>query len=273
MWNKVKELIARRELIIRLALKDLRVQYRRPLLGFLWAFFMPLATIIIFQIVFSKILRVPVGEYPFFIYLMTAIFPWRFFQAGISRSTTSILDSRNLIREASFPRELIPISIIVAELINFIPSLFIMLIFLVCFKINFSFLIFYLPLVIFLHTFLILGISLIVASLQVKFRDIRYVVEIVLLGLFYLTPVFYPISLVAQSFNQLFLKIYLANPLVGILNLYRIILLKGFSDTLPSQVNIFNSLVVPIIWSFCLFFLGFYIFKKREKHFSDYLLI
>ncbi len=267
----MRTLIQNRELLIRLALKDLRVRYRRPFLGILWSFLIPLCTIFIFQIVFSAIMRVPIGEYPFFIYLATAIFPWRFFQASVTKATTCILDNRSLIKDASFPRLLLPVSVVLAELINFLPSLCIMVAFLLFFNTNFSFLLICLPVVVLLHAIFIIGISLITSSLHVRYRDVRYIVEILLVALFYLTPVFYSLDMVVGFFKGFFLNIYLSNPLVGILNLYRVTLLHGFIDTLPEEISLFNTVGLPLFLSFFAFFAGIYVFKKHEALFGDYL--
>ena len=247
MITNLGTLLRYRSLIINLALKDLRVKYRSPFLGFLWAFLTPLCTVIIFHIVFSLILRVPAQDYPFFIYLMTAIFSWRFFQVSITRAMMSIVDNKSLVKEVAFPRELLPLSVIVAELFNYIPSLAIILIFLPCFGIPFSILIVFLPLVVFLHFLFALGIALLVSALQVKYRDTQYIIEIVLTGLFYLTPVFYWLNSVTQFFSKPFLMLYLFNPLVGMLNLYRIVLLKGFITTLAPEVTISNLIVSPLV--------------------------
>lgn len=271
MKNELVEIFKHRELIIRLSFRELKLKYRKPFLGFLWAFLIPLFTVFIFQIVFSIILKISIREYPYFIYLMTAIFPWRYFQFSISRATTSILDSQNLINKVNFPKILIPISIIMAELINFIPTLLIMFVIILSSQPGFSLSIFYLPLVVLLHTLFMIGFSLIVSTLQVKYRDIKYIVETLLLGLFYLTPVFYSIEMVSKIFNDFLFRVYLFNPLVEIVNLYRISFLDNFYKSLPGNVSYFYILGVPIIWTILLLSIGLWVFKKNEKLFVDYL--
>jgi len=271
IFRYMGDVIKHRDLLVKLILKNLRVRYRYLFLGFLWAFLVPLFMVIIFKLVFSVILRVEVKDYPFFIYLMTAIFPWRYFQESISQATTSILDNKNLLKELAFPYELIPISVVFANLINFIPALGIMLIFLYLFRVDISPFLFFLPAVVLLHTLFITGISLIASCVYVRFRDIKHIVEILLMGLFYLTPVFYPLRLVANYFPNLFFNIYLFNPFVGILNLYRYSLLSSFANTLPRQVNLLNTLWLPLGICILVFLGGFYIFGKNKAHFNDYL--
>lgn len=271
IFLNIGNVIKNRNLLAKLVLKNLRVRYRYLFLGFLWTFLVPLFMVFIFKIVFCIILRVEVKDYPFFIYLMTAIFPWRYFQESISQGTTSIVDNKNLLKELAFPYELIPISIVLANLINFIPALGIMLIFLYFFQVDISSLVFFLPCVVLLHTFFIIGIVLVTCTVYVRFRDIKYIVEILLMGLFYLTPVFYPLRLVANYFPDLFFNIYLFNPFVGILNLYRYSLLSNFANTLPRQVNLLNTLWLPLGICILVLFAGFYIFGKNKAHFNDYL--
>ncbi|MFH1778038.1 MAG: ABC transporter permease [Candidatus Omnitrophota bacterium] len=261
------------ELLINLALKNIKVQYRQPWLGFLWAFFVPLFMIIIFKFIFSVILRIQIAEYPFFIYLMTAVFPWKYFQDSVVSGTNSILNNKNLVKEAAFPRELLPISVVIANLINFIPSLVIMFLFLHIFRLGISGWFLLLPVIVLLHTFFIIGFVLLTSCLQVKFRDLNYIVEVLVFALFYLTPVFYPLNLVEQYLNPGLFKLYIANPLVGMLNLYRIAFLPGFYRTLPEQVQIFDIIVIPLIWTGFIFATGIFVFRKQKYTFNDYIAI
>ncbi len=268
LYKKLKEIIRYRELLFRLVLKELKVRYKHPFLGFFWAFIVPLCMILIFMLVFSYILKVPHQGYPFFIFLVSALFPWNYLNLSISTSTMSLLDSGNLIKKVYFPRELIPISIVVVNLVLFIFSLGLMLIFIIPFGIKLSPLIFFLPGVIFMQTIFISGICLIVASLQVKYRDVKYIVEVLLILWFFLTPIFYPLELIANVSDNVF-KIYMLNPLTQLITLYRIIIINNYIKCLPPQVNIlelifFNSAICIIT-----FLSGFIIFKKQEPRFSD----
>ena len=112
-------------LIRELALKDLKIRYSRPALGFLWAFLSPILTVAIFYVIFGLVLKVKTEEAPFVLYLMSGIFPWMFFQDSIFKSITSLVDNKNLIKESNFPHYLIPVSIVMTNAIIFLPSLFI----------------------------------------------------------------------------------------------------------------------------------------------------
>ncbi len=267
------DIVRYRELLLHLIAKNLKVQYRRPVFGFLWAFIVPIFMVLIFKLVFSVMMRIDTRPYPFFIYLMTAVFPWQFFGSALTRGTHSILDNKQLIKEAAFPRELIPLSVVCAHLVNFIPSIGIIFIFLAIFNVTVSAYWWLLPFVVLLHFIFILGITLISASLQVRLRDFQYCVEIIIFTLFYLTPVFYPLSLVRENFSGIVFKLYLINPLVGMLNLYRFCFLNGFLDTLPADVGLFELVGIPIIGTLLLLWGGLALFHSEKGSFMDHISI
>jgi lipopolysaccharide transport system permease protein len=268
LFKQVGILIQYRHLVLDLAIKDIKVRYRSPVLGFLWALLVPLVTVFIFRFIFSTIMRVQVEKYPFFIYLMTAVFPWAYFAASVGGATESILINRDLIKKTYFPRQIIPVSVVLANLINFLPALLAMILILALFRMQFTILILMLPLVIFLQTLLAIGLALIFSSLQVILRDTKYIVELLLLIWMYLSPVFYPLSMVA-NFSPGLLKLYLFNPFVGLFCFYRLALLKGFAQTLPVGINIFWLSFWTVILCVGVFLLGFVVFRKHESRFSD----
>lgn len=270
IFRQIKSVIDNRELLMNLAFKDLKLRYRNPLFGFLWAFIMPLFTIIIFKLIFYDFMKIHSGPFPFFIYLMTAIVPWGFFQSSVSSASTSIIGSGSLIKKVYFPREIIPISIVIANLINLLPTLGVLLIFLVAFKMEFTLLFLLLPVILLLHALLTIGIALIVAGLQVRHPDVKYITEVLLMAVFYLTPAVYPFSMVSD-FSQTFFKLYMLNPFVGLVTMYRIVLLGGFIKTLPEGANLFNIVIIPLVSAFATLFFGFWVFQKQKSIFADYI--
>jgi ABC-type polysaccharide/polyol phosphate export permease len=257
-------------LIRDMAVRDLKVRYKTAGLGFFWIILIPLFQIFIFKIVFSVIIKVPVADYHFFIFLMTAMFPWRYFNLCVTQATEGIVGNASLIKKTQFPRQIIPISIVMSNLAHFVLILALMIIFLGVFGIKLTPLIFYLPLLLLLQTMLCMGMALITSSLQVCFRDVKYIVEIALMAWFYLTPIFYPLSLVA-GISRNFLKVYLLNPLAGLVTLYRVVLLGGYVDNLPPEVNLTNLIALCSAGCIGIFFLGFGLFKKCEPKFFDLL--
>jgi ABC-2 type transport system permease protein len=266
--RQIKDLIRYRHLLWDLAIKDIEVKYRNPTLGSLWAILIPLVTVLLLKLVFSDILKMEAENYPFFIYLMTAVFPWTYFASSISAATESIVSNRELIKKTYFPRQIIPLSVVLASLLNFIPAAIVMLILLAYFKMQFTILIFFLPLIILLQTILTIGLALILSCLQVLSRDIKYIVELGLMAWFYLSPGFYSLMLIANISGPFF-KIYMLNPFAGLFVLYRIVLLKGYLKTLPMSINLCSLIIWTVMVCFAVFFLGLFIFKKYEARLPD----
>lgn len=256
--------------MINLVSKHIKVKYKHPILGFLWALLVPLLLTVIFMVTFSFIIKISIPEYPFFIFLVTAMFPWNFFSLSVSESTMSILEGGELIKKAYFPREVIPITNVLSNLINFFFTLIIVVFFLLIFKIRISILILFLPLVILLQVFLVSGIVLLSSGLQVRYRDVKYIVEVLLLLWFYLTPIFYPLSLVADISTR-FLFFYLLNPLTQLVTIYRVMFLPQYLQQLPCDISIYYLVSLCIVMSFGTFYIGLLVFRKYSPTFSDFV--
>lgn len=266
--SQIKEVILYRHLLWNLAVKDIKIRYRSPMLGFLWAILIPLFTVLIYKFIFSTVLKTQIENYPFFIYLMTAIFPWTYFSSSVNDAVGCILSNRDLIKKTHFPRQIIPLSIVLANLLNFLPALIIMFLFLIFFRMQITALILLLPVILLVQTMLAIGVALIVSSLQVILRDVRYMVELLLMAWLFFSPGFYSLNMLVNLPGGL-LKFYNLNPFVGLFSLYRIALLKGYAKTLPPGFNISGLSIWAAIVCVAVFFLGLAVFKKYESRFAD----
>jgi len=268
MISFYREILSRKDLIRQLVVKDLKLRFRRPALGFFWAFLSPLLTALVFYLIFSVLLKVRIMESPFILYLMSAVFPWRFFQDSLVTSATSLVDNRNLLKESSFPQYLIPVSIVTANFIIFLPSLLIVITVAALVLKGISAYLLFLPIVLLVHIMLTFGLSLLVSLAYIKWRDIKYVLEAVLLLLFYLTPVFYSLELVKQTAPLPLFNLYLSNPLVGILQGYRVCILPGFPVSAGNALSLF---AIPVVFSFLIMAAGLYYYRRNQKNINDYL--
>jgi ABC-type polysaccharide/polyol phosphate export permease len=232
---------------------------------------MPFSTAFIYKILFSDFMHVTSGKYPFFIHLITALLPWGYFATAVHGSSGCILSSRNIINQISFPKYLIPVSTVFANLINFLPTMIILLGFIAAFNVKISLLIVLLPAVIAIHTCLIIGLSLLVSGLQVIYRDTEYILQVIIMVLFFLTPGVYTLEEVIAKSPPFIAKAYMLNPLVGMTNLYRIVLIGDYLKDMPGEINFLNTAAVPVLFSIGALFAGYFIFKKYENRFSDYL--
>ena len=261
----------RQNLIRELLVKNLKIRYSKSALGFLWAFLSPFLVVLIFYVVFSLILNINIQEAPFILYLMSGVFTWRFFQESLVSSVTSLVDNRNLIKESAFPHYFIPLSLVLANAVDFLPSLFILLISSVVFLKGLPVFVLLLPVVFIIHLVITVASSVIFSILYVKWRDIKYILEVILLLLFYLTPAFYSIYQVKNAFPVFLFKGYLLNPFVCMLSLYRFATIKGFYSLLHSEIGILFAFSVTLIAAFGASLLAAHLYRKNKNSINDYL--
>ncbi|MGD0336439.1 MAG: ABC transporter permease [Candidatus Omnitrophota bacterium] len=266
-----KEIFLRRSLIYELAQKELKTRYRRPALGFLWTFLSPFLMAVIFYVIFSLFLKINTGKTPFFLYLMTAVFSWGFFQESVLASTTSLVANKNLIRESNFPHYLIPVSIVVANLVNFLPSLLIIIIISLFMLKGASIFLLILPLVLLLQTFITVGLAVILSIIYVKWRDIKYILDTVLLFLFYSTPVFYSLQMVKETFSPKLFALYISNPFVGLLVLYRVAVLKGFLTEVQGYIKPAIFVLAPFLFALVVLLSASLLYRRNKTKINDYL--
>ncbi len=267
----MEELSIKLNLIRELALKDLKIRYSRPVLGFFWVFLTPILTVAIFYIIFGLVLNVKAAGVPFILYLMSGVFPWVFFQDSVFRSISSLVDNKNLIRDANFPHYLIPVSIVVSNAIIFLPPLLIVVFSSLFVLKGLPVFIILLPVVLIIHFIVTLLLSITFSMLYVKWRDLKYVIEAAFLLLFYLTPVFYSISMIKSSFPGILYKAYIYNPFVGLLILYRIALLKGFLGTIRGYTGFFVIALQLVIFIMLILMITVYVYRKNKGIINDYL--
>lgn len=271
MLSVIKEIGSRRDLIRELVAKDLKLRYSRPVLGFFWALFLPLLTVLIFFVIFSLFLKVQIEEAPFVVYVMTAVFTWRFFSDSLSGATTSLVGNKNLLREARFPAYFLPLSVVLANAVNFLPPLVVMLVVAGCSLQGFPVSIVWLPFVLAVHFLITAGLAIILSILYLRWRDMPYVLEAFLLLLFYLTPAFYSLSLAKTTFPPWLYGLFLSSPLTGILNFYRFSLLKGFDVFLVRDTGSLIWLIVPVIFAGGTVLAAFLFYKRNKNMIYDHL--
>lgn len=262
------ELYRWRDLLFWLAAKEIKVRYKKPLLGFLWALLVPLCLTLTLWVVFTYVIRVRMVQYPFFLFLIVGIFPWNFFAQSVSAATTSIIDAGPLIKKTVFPRAIIPLATVAVNLFHFLCVLIVLIGVLAVTRHLVIRSLWLLPLAIGLELLFTVGMVLLVAVLQVRYRDVRYIVEIMLPLWFYFTPIFYPIDLVMQG-PVVLQVVFLMNPFVYILELFRIALLGGTSATL--LISPWLMAGVALVVSVGVFLLGFRLFRRHEPMFFEWV--
>lgn len=252
------ELYNYREMLYNLVKKDLRTRYKGSVLGFLWTFVNPLLQLIVYSAVFSIIMRVNVDNYS--IYLFVALIPWLFFATSIQVSCSSIISNKDLIKKVYFPRAIIPLSVASSAFMNMLFTMVIVLISLVVSGIGLSQYLAFLPVLMILEYFMVIGMCLIFSALNVYFRDLEHILSIVMMAWFYLTPIVYTMEMIPQEL----MFVFKLNPMTPLIVAFRDIL---YYKQMPN----FNSISINILYSLILIVFGNIIFDKLQKGFAEEL--
>jgi lipopolysaccharide transport system permease protein len=263
MLANIKKLFSYRELLYSLTRKELKVKYRGSVLGFFWSLLNPILTMLVYSFVFSILSRGGVKE--FAIFLICALLPFNFLQNSVNQGTGSIISNSNLVNKIYFPREILPLSIVFSNLINYFLELIALFAVLAFMGYKFYLFLYILPVLIFIQIFLVMGMTLLVSALNVFFRDLQHLITIVMMVWFFGTPIIYPLSMVPEQFQP---YIKFINPMTIYAAYYRNIFYyvkypegAGF----PSPLETITALGITLL----IFFIGYFVFKKLEPRFAE----
>lgn len=236
--------------------KEIKARYKRAVFGFLWVVLDPVLQMIIIGFIFSLFIKIP----NYFLFLFTGLLPWRFFSMSLSKATTSIVHERLLLKKAEFPKETIPISIILSNFIHLLISYGLLFAYLIVkSRIVFPRVLILIPALAWLFIFTI-GLSLLTATLQVRFRDINFFVQTTLILWFYATPVLYNLTLIPANFHIIFAF----NPLTTIFELiHRAFLAQGVVTSQLLLINLAATLLIVGI--------GILVYRKQRRELIDWL--
>lgn len=257
--DKLKELYAYRTMITSLIKKELRGRYKGSFLGFFWTFLNPLLQLGVYTLVFSVIMRSNIENY--YLFLFVALVPWLFFSTSVSGGCNCIIGNKNLVSKIYFPREVLVISHVATGFVNMLYSFVVVFCVLIISPVSLNVIpLLYLPLIMILHFFLSLGLTFIMSSVTVYFRDLEHIMGIVVMAWQFLTPVMYPLEQVPEQIRPYFLL----NPMTQIIIAYRDIL---YYATIPQVTTLTHALVCGIVFST----FGVLIFQKLQKRFAEEL--
>jgi lipopolysaccharide transport system permease protein len=247
-----------RDLLRELVARDMKLRYKRSVLGIMWSLLNPLLQLLIFYFVFGMLLPLNIPHYASF--LFTGILAWNWFSSSLLFATGAIVDNRELIRRPGFPIAILPTVTVTSHLVHFLIALPILL---TCVMLDVGQLtsaIVALPLVIVLQFILTLSLAYLIATFHVSFRDTQYLLGVLLQLLFFLTPIFYDIASIPEQYRWL-LNL---NPMVHLVNAYRAILIHG---QLPDGI----ALISLAGGSLLLLAVGYLIFVRASYNFVEEL--
>jgi ABC-type polysaccharide/polyol phosphate export permease len=258
MLTAVRELWDYRELGRLLVIKELKLRYRRSVLGFLWTMLNPLLTMIILTVVFSHVMRVQVDRFPVFV--LTALLGWNFFSQSVVGGAWSIVHNESLLRNVRVPRAIFPASLVASHLVNLGLALVPLLLVMLVLGVRLQWSVLALPYCLFTIWVFTTGIAFALSAWTVFFRDVVQIVEVGLTGLFYLTPIIYPLSIIPERFRWVFEL----NPVT-----YQVLPIRTifFEGTLPSLPDLAIAGALAVVS----FVVGLTLFRRREDSFLHYL--
>lgn len=264
----IREVWRYRELIRSLVVRDLKARYKGSVLGFMWSLLNPLGMMLVFTIVFTILLPNQIERFP--VFLLSGLLPWNFFSGGVMMTTNSIVGSAGLVKKVYFPREALPIASVLSALVNFLLSLIVLFGVLAVTRAQIGPWLWLLPIVILVQTCFVLGISFILSTLQVFYRDTLMIMDVVMLAWFFLTPVVYSIDLLPNSYQLFGIALdvrrwmYILNPMASLIAAYRDLLYWGYRTNLDFFLRTAaTSLVILLV--------GYWFFLRYSRRFGEEL--
>lgn len=249
---------AYRELLYFLTWRDIKVRYKQTALGAAWAVLQPFLTMVVFSLFFGRLAQIPSEGVPYPVFSYAALVPWTFFANGVTLSSQSMVGNSNLITKVYFPRLIVPVAAVVSGLVDFAIAMVVLFGMMAWYGIAPTWQVVTLPLFLALALISALGVGLWLSAMNVKYRDIRYIVPFLVQFWLFATPIAYPSTLLTEPWRTL----YGLNPMVGVVEGFRWALLD--TRTSPGAITFFSAIA-----AMALLVSGAYYFRRMEKTFAD----
>ncbi len=256
----LSELWEYRELFYFFTLRDIKIKYKQTVLGFLWAVLQPLAMALVFSFFLGKaISNYTAMQLPYEIFALSGLVVWGIFSSGINNAGNSMVSNAHIIKKIYFPRLIIPISSVLVGLFDFLMAFVVFIIYCLFNHVSFCIQAVYLfPLAILLTCIATFGSGTLLAALNVKYRDFRYIIPFFIQFLLFLTPVIYPTTITTNPYLKIIMSL---NPMSAPLDIFRAGITNG-------EINV-SSDIISVLSSVILFVMGLFYFKKTEAYFAD----
>lgn len=256
---RLQEIWEFRELLYFLLWRDLKVRYKQTALGAAWAIIQPFMTMVVFSLFFGRLARVPSDGIPYPIFAYAALVPWTFFANGLNQSSNSLVGSAHLITKVYFPRLTIPLASVLSGILDFSIAFVVLLLMMFYYDISITAQALWMPFFFLLAFMSALGVGLWLSAVNVKFRDVRYVVPFLIQFWMFATPIAYPSSLLSEPWRT----VYAINPMVGVVEGFRWSLL-GSTASVPGAMTL-----ISFAMAFSVLISGAFYFRRMEKSFAD----
>lgn len=254
----IAEILEYRDLFYFLVTRDIKVRYAQSVLGVGWAVLQPIASMIVFTVVFGKLARMSSDGVPYAIFSFSALVPWTYFSSSLSESTGSLITAHNMLTKVYFPRMIIPLAPVFSKLVDFVICIVLVFILMGWFRIAPTVWVVTLPLMVLLMMFAAAGLGMWLTALSIQYRDVKHGMNFAVRLMMYAAPVVYPLSLIPEKYRL----VYGLNPMAGIIEGFRAALL----GTRPMP---WDLLAEASIISFVIFIAGALYFRRLERFFAD----
>jgi len=257
-WDDIREIWQYRELLYFFTWRDIKVKYKQTAIGITWAVFQPFMSMVVFSILFGYFGKIPSDGVPYPIFVFIGLLLWQFFTSSLTNASSSLISNQSIVTKVYFPRLVLPIASTLTNFVDFIISSFI----LICLMVYYQFLpnltgLFILPLLLTITFMIAVGSGMILASINVKYRDVRYALPYFMQMLLFVTPVIYPPSIAGK-----YSWVLAINPMTGVIKAAR----SAILGTTPTN---WLLLAISAIAGVLLILIGVIFFKKTERFFAD----
>jgi homopolymeric O-antigen transport system permease protein len=253
----VRELVDYRELLLTMTRRDLLLRYKQTIMGFGWAILMPFTYMIVFSLIFTRVVPLKT-DVPYPIYSYVGLLPWNFFASSLRFAVGTLITNRTLVTKVYFPREILPFSVILVSLVDFAVGAILLAGMMFYYHVPLTAAILFLPVVLLVQITFTAGVTLLLSMGNLFFRDVKYLIEIVITLWMFATSVVYPVDRVGGQIGEL-LQL---NPMTPIIDAYRAVILKG---TLPAPGPFLYATVLSIV----LLFVAWVAFHRTEPVFAE----
>lgn len=260
-WSSLglHELWEYRELVLHLVLRETQGVYRQTALGITWIFLRPIINMFVLTLVFGQLVKVSSDDFPYPLFSLSALIPWGYFSTSVIRASRSLVDNLHIVSKVYFPRMILPLTGVVAGLVDFVASFLIFLVALLFYHYPLRWEMLWIPLLLLITIAFALAFGLWLATLSVRYRDVSFAINFILQAMMYASPVIYSLSVVPQPLRVF----YQLNPMSGVIQGFRWALLGG--DAPGGALLISTGIILIMLIS------GMYVFRRTERGIIDLL--
>jgi len=254
----IRDLWEYRDMLLYLVLRDIKARYTQSVLGIGWAVLQPLFLMIVFTVIFGKLVKINTNGMDYAIFSYTALVPWAYFSNSLMLTTGSLIQNSNLLSKVFFPRIVLPMSTVLSTLVDFFIAFILVIVLMIWYQVTPTLWVLFLPVLLLLMVVLSVSLGSLFTALAIQYRDVRHGISFLVQGMMYASPVVYPVSIIPDKYRL----IYGLNPMAGVI--------EGFRSALLGATPMpWDLIIVGTIVTLVLAVIGLTYFKFTERIFAD----